>query len=112
MGAYTSGTIEGEMDGLLRARGYTKLPATDPTDVATLGLIARRKVAALVYMLLYQPPGRIPDWVRMWDADYDAWKEHVAAGKFSLHGETPTSGDAGQAVITTLRVLPRIPKDL
>ncbi|MCC6801216.1 MAG: hypothetical protein IT325_13960 [Anaerolineae bacterium] len=99
--------VEAEVDGLLKGQGYATVPATGASAVELIGLQVRRKVAALTYLTLYQPTGRAPDWTRMWDADYDAFKQAVQDGKQRLVDQDPTTAQSGQAVAQLFRVLPR-----
>jgi len=101
--------VEAEVNGLLKGQGYPVVPATGENDRALIGLQVRRKVAVLTYMTLYQPTGRAPDWTRMWDADYDNFKEALQEGKQRLIDQDPTAAQSKQAVGTRFRVLPRIP---
>ncbi|MEB2351868.1 MAG: hypothetical protein OZ924_10685 [Burkholderiaceae bacterium] len=103
--------IEAEINGILKAQGYATVPATGQADKALLGLQVRRKVAVLAYTTLYQPTGRAPDWVRMWDVDYDNFKKALQKGEQRLVDQDPTAAQAGQAVTRLFRVLPRIPED-
>lgn len=103
--------IEAEVDGLLKAQGYPNVPATGERDRALIGLQVRRKVAVLTYMTLYQPTGRAPDWTRMWDVDYDNFKQALAEGKQRLVDQEPSAAQSGQAVAHWFRVMPRIPGD-
>lgn len=101
--------VEAEIDGLLKAQGYPDVPATGARDRALLGLQVRRKVAVLAYMTLYQPTGRAPDWTRMWDVDFDNFKQALQDGKQRLVDQEPETAQSGQAVARWFRILPEIP---
>lgn len=103
--------VEAEIDGLLKAQGYPVVPATGARDRALLGLQVRRKVAVLAYMTLYQPTGRAPDWTRMWDVDFDNFKQALQDGKQRLVDQEPETAQSGQAVARWFRILPEIPDD-
>jgi len=100
--------VEAEVDGLLKGQGYPVVPATGENDRALLGLQVRRKGAVLAYLTLYQPTGRAPDWTRMWDADYDNFKQALQEGKQRLIDQDPTAAQSRQAVGTRFRVLPKV----
>lgn len=103
--------IEGQIDGVLLAQGYTTVPATGARDVAMLGYQVGRKAAATVYELLKQPVDRSPDWVRTWNIDFAEWLDALRDGKLRLVDQLPSVGQAGEVLITTLRVLPRVDGD-
>lgn len=100
--------IEGQIDGVLLAQGYTTVPATGVRDVAMLGYQVGRKAAATVYELLKQPVDRSPDWVRTWNIDFAEWLKMLRDGQARLVDQSPSSGQSGQMLITSLRVLPEV----
>lgn len=101
--------IEAEIDAMLTGQAYT-VPATGARDILLLGQMTRRKVAAMVFELLFQPD-RSPDWVRTAHLDYTDFLKAIRDGKQRLLDQT-TEVQQGRAVkLTRFRVLPRILDD-
>lgn len=103
--------LEGTVNGVLLAQGYTTVPATGATDVKLLGYHISRKAATTVYELLKQPVDRSPDWIRTWNIDFGEWLESLRSGQARLVDQAPSVGQEGQVLITTMRVLPEVLDD-
>jgi hypothetical protein len=83
---------EAEINGILRAQGYTTVPATNSADRAMIREKLRRKVASQVYQALNQPT-RAPDFCRTWDIDYAEWLTMLRKGQLRLSVQEPEVGD-------------------
>lgn len=86
--------VEGQVNGILLARGYSPIPATNTSAIATIREQARKKVAALVFVELMQPQ-RSPDFIRTWDIDWAEWLNRLRLGQEKLPGgDVNPTGDA------------------
>lgn len=102
--------IEAEIDSMLLGQGYA-IPATGDRNIAMLGQMARRKVAAMVYDHLFQPD-RSPDWVRTAHIDYSDFLKAIRDGQRRLFDQsTDVAQDRGVKIVR-MRKLPYIPKDI
>lgn len=77
--------IEGQVNGVLLARGYQPVPATHPDAVAVIREMVRKKVAATVLTALNQPV-RSPDFVRVWELDFAEWLNRLRLGQEKMPG--------------------------
>jgi len=84
--------LEGEVNGILKAQGYTAVPATGDADRALLGQQVRMKAAARVYVTLHQPQ-RSPDWVRTADIDWSEFLNRLRQGQQRLVDQDPAGED-------------------
>ncbi len=86
--------VEGQVNGVLLARGYQPVPATNADAVAVIREQVRKKVAVLVFLALNQPT-RSPDWAKVWDIDFGEWLNRLRLGQELLPGGTVNPlGDA------------------
>lgn len=102
--------LEAQVDGILRAQGYTDVPATGDTDKAMIREMVRKKAAAQVYVTLHQPT-RSPDFVRTWDIDFAEWLTSLRKGQLRLNDQDPAVAQEGEIRPFDFRVLPAIPED-
>lgn len=90
--------IEAEINGVLRAIGYTTIPVTDSDDSALLAGHVTQKVAAWVYMVAFRGDDE-PYKVKRWNDDYTAFLNRLRKGEQQLASADNTPGVRGGTVL-------------
>ncbi len=90
--------IEGEINGVLSAQGYTTVPASASGDIKLLRRYVTEKVAAMVWGIIYAEK-EFPAHVKAWREDYAAFLSRLRRGEQHLPDQQPQGEDDGGFLI-------------
>lgn len=92
---------EAEIDGILKALGYTQIPAEGTRDVVMLRRFVAERTAAKVWSVKYHG-NEFPDKVKEWIKGYELFTGSLERGRRGLIDQSPATPQAG--VITVGRM--------
>ncbi len=86
--------IASEVDGILRASGYT-VPLTGASDKRIVGRYVAQKAAAMVYHAGYGGFGDTPARVKQWEDEYAEFVKRLINRQQALVDSSPARGKVG-----------------
>lgn len=95
---------EAQINGILRAQGYTTVPATGEDDVNMLKRFVASRAAAQVFSITFTAQ-TFPDAVKQWIADWDLFIRMLRDGELRLVNQDPASTEAGGIVMGSFTLL-------
>jgi hypothetical protein len=82
--------VEAEINGVLKAAGYTTVPATGTASVNLLRMYVETEAAYKIYTQIYGV-NELPPAVRAWHVDYREFLARLRRGEQYLPDESPKS---------------------